>query len=497
MPRKSWFVLLLFAAGTLALYYPVLWNGFITDDYASLYRILVQKEIEHREMLRPWIDISFYFNYLISGLNPFGYYVFNFGIHVLTCFMVYSVALRLWWFSDRGRYAFAWTAGILFLLYPFHNEGVIWLSGRLSSMAALFGLLAIHFYFGISRPWNFILAALCWITGLFAYESIILLPLIILLMEAPEYYSDRLKLKRAAGAWFGAGVVYLLVRWTLAGSLFPGYGKGILANEKGNGYLIRAMKVLGRCFLPPMEDSKTLMILFTLAVILVIGGHVLIWRKIRELGRAGWSYVLLWGVILAALVPAIAFGVSTRTSEGDRLLYFPSIFLCLLLSADLFLFIEKKAIRLALLVVIGAASTLYINGNNRRWVLASQTAAGILDTVKAAPGRVVLVNAPDEWEGAYIFRNNFNPSLVINGIDTNKVIVTHFLMRMEYLGIDGMIKPVRRDSGLFIYPATRIVEEGDRFRVIDSATGSERVYDRRRDVLYYWDKIRLKRLILE
>ncbi|HEY6899532.1 MAG TPA: hypothetical protein VI233_02770 [Puia sp.] len=497
MIRKSWFVLLLFTAGTLALYYPVLWNGFFTDDYASLYRILVQKEIEHREMLRPWIDISFYSNYLFSGLNPFGYYVFNFAIHVLTCYMVYRVALRLRWFPDDRQYAFAWTAGILFLLYPFHNEGVIWLSGRLSSMAALFGLLAIYFYFGKRRPWNFILAAFCWIMGLLAYESIILLPLIILLMEAPEYYRDRLKLKRAVGAWFGAGIVYLLVRWTVAGTLFPGYGKGILANEKGNGFLIRTLKVLGRCFLPPMESSRTLMVLFALLVIVVAGVHVRGWRKNREQGQVRWGYGLLWGAFFVALVPAAAFGVSTRTSEGDRLLYFPSVFLCLLLSAGLFFFIEKRVIRLVLLVIIGAGSLLYINGNNRRWVFASQTAAGIFDTVKKAPGRVVLVNAPDEWEGAYIFRNNFNPSLVINGIDTGKVTVSHFLLRLEYLGAGEMIDPVKTDSGLFIYPVTRIVKDGERFRVIDLNTGAGQVYDRRTDALYYWDKIRLKRLILE
>ena len=499
MTRKSWFVLLLFAAATSALYYPVLRNGFLTDDYAALYRILVQKQILHREMLRSWIDISFYFNYLLSGLDPFGYYVFNFGVHVLTCYMVYRVALQLRLFTDSRRYAFAWTAGILFLLYPFHNESVIWLSGRLSSMAAVFGLVAIYFYFSTRRPWNFVLAALCWIAGLFAYESIILLPLIILLMGAPEYYRDRLKLKRAVAAWFGAGIVYLLIRWTMAGNLFPDYGKGMLVNEKGNGYLIRVVKVLGRCFLPPMEASRMLMILFVLLVMVVVGGHFLLWRKIRGLGQAKWVYLLLWGVFFVALAPAVAFGVSTRTSEGDRLLYFPSCFLCLLLSAGLFFFVGKRGIRLALLVVMGAGSVLYISANNRRWVFASQTATGILDTVKKAPGRVVLVNAPDEWEGAYIFRNNFNSSLVINGIDTSKVIVEHYLMRLEYLGVAGAIQPGSTDSGWIIYPGTRIVRGGrvDQFQVMGPDMRTRHVYDRRSDALYYWDKIRLKRLILE
>ena len=107
LPEKDWCVLLLFGLVTFALYFPVLGNGFITDDYAALYRILVEKRILYREMLRPLIDISFYFNYLYSGLHPLGYYLFNFCVHVLVGYMVYKVALRLPFFEDRRQFWFA------------------------------------------------------------------------------------------------------------------------------------------------------------------------------------------------------------------------------------------------------------------------------------------------------------------------------------------------------------------------------------------------------
>ncbi len=125
-----------------------------------------------------------------------------------------------------------------------------------------------------------------------------------------------------------------------------------------------------------------------------------------------------------------------------------------------------------------------------------------LDTLRSVPGRVLLVNAPDEWEGAYIFRNSFKSGLVVNGIDTNKVVVSHFLTRLEYLRVDGGIEPGRKDSSLFIYPATRIVQSSDGFRVIGSGDGFRVMgiadrFDVKADRVYYWNKYGWKQLILE
>jgi hypothetical protein len=128
------------------------------------------------------------------------------------------------------------------------------------------------------------------------------------------------------------------------------------------------------------------------------------------------------------------------------------------------------------------ASVVFNTGNNRRWVFASRAAESTLVMLRRAPGRVVLVNAPDEWEGAYIFRNNFNQGLVVNGIDTNKVRVHHFLTRLEYLRVKDRIGPVRKDSSIFIYPATWISLDSVRARV---------------DSVYYWDKYEWKPLILD
>ena len=75
--RKKTTVIFLFTAVGFVIYFPLLGNGFLSDDYDSLYRIYVQKRILYKEFLRPMIDISFYVNYLISGLSAWSYYLFN------------------------------------------------------------------------------------------------------------------------------------------------------------------------------------------------------------------------------------------------------------------------------------------------------------------------------------------------------------------------------------------------------------------------------------
>lgn len=477
--RQWWFVLAVFAAGTVLLYFPVLHNGFLTDDYAALYRITVQHHILYREFLRPLIDITFYFNYLLSGLNPAGYYIFNFVIHALTCYMVYRVALDLRLFDGAVRYQFAWVAGILFLVYPFHNEGIVWLSGRLSSMAAFCGLLAVHFNLTKRWPLDFLLAAICWLIGLFAYESIIVLPLILLVLRIPRY-GTAAKPVRDIVAWGAAAFVYMGLRCLIAGMLVPGYGSVGVSGSPAIDIVIRSGKVLGRCFLPPSERSGMFVVLTVIVLMAVVGLEVMVWRRMRAGGRQGGYYLLPGVALIVALLPAIIFGVSTRTSEGDRLLYFPSCWLCMLASVLLISLVRVVVVRGVVVATILAGSMLFIRQNNGHWVFASRTFETILDTIKdTRPVPIMLVNAPDEWEGAFIFRNNFYSALAVNGIDTSRVTVSHYLGRLEYLKVGDIIEPERQDSGLFIYPSTWIVWGRDRQKVI-----------------YYWDKVSWKRVIL-
>jgi hypothetical protein len=471
------------------LYFPVLGNAFLTDDYAALYRILVEKRILYRDMLRPLIDISFYLNYLISGLHPLGYYIFNFLVHAANCYLVYLVASRIVIFGDRRQQYFALLSGLAFALYPYHNEPVVWLSGRLSSMAAAAGLWAIYLSLSRKPPGNWIWPAFLWIAGLFAYESIIGLPLIILALR----FSNRKKFLREALIWAGAAVVWVVIHYGLAGSMLPDYGRNSLAKQDGGGLWTQALKVLGRCFLPPGDRPDRMTKAFAGIGVLLLAMNFILWlRKPSRAFRVGYGKLAI-AFLIALAVPAI-IGVSTRTSEGDRLLYFPSGFLCMLGVAALLQLTQKRFVWWAVCGCFWFAGALLIEANNNNWVTASGTAAAIIDSARGGD-RVVLVNLPDEWEGAYIFRNNVEQSMVINGIDTSTVLVNNLVMRPEYLQARFFAEERRHDT-VFVQPVTMMVRKGDTIAVENVRTGAHRILPYRGTRVYYWDKYGVKKIAL-
>jgi protein O-mannosyl-transferase len=486
-----------FALIALVLFYPILHNTFLSDDYDSLYRIAVERRILFREYFRPMIDISFYLNYLLSGLRPGSYYVFNLTVHVINVYLIFRLSLRMKLFDPREQEQFAFLSGMLFLIYPFHNEAVAWLSGRLSSMACLFALITLVLVTQDKLPrQGRLLAAICFLLGLLCYESILLLPLV---AEALQWHRGKAvnKIIRSLGLWTGVVAFYLLCRYFFSGVIFGDYGGRLVSLHPSAHGLSKYVKVLGRLLLPGTEHSGLLVVLVSVIGLLLLVLHLLASRigGLKQLRSTGYAKLVL-ALVLSLLIP-MAFGVSTRTSEGDRLLYFPSCFLCMLLAfMVLYLFRHPWPRRLALLLVSGYF-VFFLETNNRRWIEASRASEEILRTVKQSEARqICLINLPDELEGAFVFRNGFYKSLVINRVDTSKVIVANYLGRLDYLRVQGAIEPSPAvGDSIFIYPRTRIIQNnGGTTLVIASTPDSSWSLVRRESEVYFWNKERLVRL---
>ncbi|HLA59181.1 MAG TPA: hypothetical protein VK622_10490, partial [Puia sp.] len=221
--RNNITVTLLFTAIGFVIYMPLLGNGFLSDDYDSLYRIYIQKRILYKEFLRPMIDISFYFNYLISGLSAWSYYLFNIIVHIINALLVFRLAAGYTLFSKKDQRLFAFWSGLLFLIYPFHNESIAWLSGRLSSMACLFALISLIINSERKGKMAIILSALFFLFGLLSYESIIFLPAIIIMIQWLKGRSMK-NLFVQTGFWLLAISVYLSLRFLLSGEITGDYG---------------------------------------------------------------------------------------------------------------------------------------------------------------------------------------------------------------------------------------------------------------------------------
>ncbi|MBO9564579.1 MAG: hypothetical protein J7621_17510 [Niastella sp.] len=480
---------------SMLLYYPVLNNTFLSDDYDSLYRITIRKDILFKDFLRPLIDLSFYLNYSLSGLNAISFYIFNILIHAVNVWLLYRVALRFEIFDKRTQATFAGIVALLFLVYPFHSESIVWLSARLSSLACLCALIALHVMLGNWQPWKKRLVAfIVYFIGLHAYESILLLPLIIIAWQWRK--GQPWKKLMVEGVFWGAAILlYLVWRLLISGVVYNNYSEHVVNNQLIK-YLSLGLKTLGRSVLPPQENSQRMVVLFSVVTVAIGLVHYLLFRKMRAATTEGYRYLQLGIAFLIAILIPVLFGVSTRTTEGDRLLYFPSCFLCMMLGFLMMVLIRKSSYRWGIIILLSAGAIYLTIANNKRWEQASGLVEEVHEKIQQANGKkIVLINLPEEMEGAFVFRNGFYNSLLVYGVDTASVTVSHYLKRTEYLTIKDTI-PVNKENGrVFIYPATYLIDnQNGSFEVRGGQNEYLATVKKDDNIIYYWNNRELVKL---
>jgi len=135
---------------------------------------------------RPVVSYTFAVNYLIGGLEPFGYHLFNALIHLANSFLVYALiykTLRLpasTYREDAHWIAFLGT--IFFSLHPIQTGAVSYVSQRAEILASFFYLLGLLFFIkalldiSLRRHMFYAAGIICFLLGLGSKEIIITLP---------------------------------------------------------------------------------------------------------------------------------------------------------------------------------------------------------------------------------------------------------------------------------------------------------------------------------
>jgi len=149
------FILLLFVATGLLAYQNSFRDGFVFDD---IQHIVQNPRI--RQPWRPWevithssrpvVDLSLAVNDAIGGLDPWGYHVFNLGVHILAALTLYGVARRTL-VSETLRSRFGGAApflagaiSLIWLVHPLQTESVTYTIQRGESLMGLFFLLTLY-----------------------------------------------------------------------------------------------------------------------------------------------------------------------------------------------------------------------------------------------------------------------------------------------------------------------------------------------------------------
>lgn len=465
-----------------------LWHHtFLSDDFQVIYRVATTHQVFYQGFFRPLSDLSILLNYWVGGFNPFGYFLFNLSVHISCSFLLYrlvQVTRSLWGISHP---AFPVLSGALFLVYPYHGEALFWVVGRGASLATLFGLCLLHI--SLSKhplAWRLILVSVLYFIGMGAYETLLPLPLLLL---GIHYF-----LTKESFAWKSWLVVlgltlavHLLVRRLSAGAILGDYAAAIFSHDVHR-YFGNLFRILARLYVPPMVSTPHF--LATVAVVAVLLGIGFYRYRVVQ-GRGGDrqpALLRLMFLLCVSLIVPVTFAVSTHTSESDRLLYFPSVWACLLLSVLVCGISRSNYFQGVAWVLLLSTSVYLLQHNFSHWRRAADTTTFILETIQKeqATGRkTVWVNLPGEDQGAYIFRHGFEEALLMKGLDTGQVKSLNIVDKKAFS--EAELVPVIDERGLHLPPAYWVTRVAPQEAIIQDGQGKVLRVDPRETTIWYWN----------
>ena len=341
---------------TVAAYWPALHAGFIwnDDDYVTKNQALhdlaglrdIWFKIGPIPPYYPLVQTTFWLEYLVWGLNPFGYHLTNVLVHALAAVLLWRV---LRWLQIPG----AWLAAALFALHPVHVESVAWIAQRKNGLSAVFYLAGALTYLrftqlkdaGVSgrRPWYFF-ALLLFAAALLSERISASLPAALLLTrwwkKARIRWSDFLPL--APFFLLGAASV-LVTTWLekhqlraegmMAFLTFP--QRFLLAGRALWFYIAKLLWPSRLTFIYPYLDlnvKQWWQWLFPIAAVAVVAA---LWFARRRIGRAPVVAVLFFAGTLFPVLGFLNVHPIGYSYVADHFQYLASIGLIALAAAGL------------------------------------------------------------------------------------------------------------------------------------------------------------------
>ena len=442
---KSWrqFAIpgLFLVAGFIA-YSTVINSWFLSDDFAQIGRVLagdlsVVWGKEHGGFFRPLFILSYLIDAKIWGARPFGFHFTNVAFHSLNAFLTFILSLRLvenLKLTAGTRRMIAIGAGALFLLHPSHTEAVSWISGRADVLATFFCLASLLFYLAYARSKLTSLLALsllCFTFALTAKESAICLPFLVVVIELftrhmPKEKKTLRRFLTVMAIYFSILLVFVAVRSVFIGSLVGGYGASQHLNFSPTWLRDRLLEASVRSVMPalPAQLSWFLFkplqsrafILFSLACTGLVALAIILrrrWYQPSDRKQQNGFLIALVTLFLFSLLPVINLRLTLYSTLGERFLYLPSVFSCLLMAYLAALLLRKQRLWLLILICVLGFYAVRLNQTNRSWSEAAKLSRSITDELvdSATHDRLLILNAPDNIRGVPVFHNGLPEAL--------------------------------------------------------------------------------------
>jgi hypothetical protein len=133
----------------------------------------------------------------------------------------------------------------------------------------------------------------------------------------------------------------------------------------------------------------------------------------------------------------------------------------------------------------------FLQINNWNWRHASKITRAVITEIKgiaAAGNKVMLVNLPGEYRGAYIFRNSFDGVKFLTGIENAQIQAANYLSHAEYFSTPDPLVPITSGGVVCFGPAACL--SGKQLVVLRSKPNerADTISIGNSVQIWYWDK---------
>ncbi|MDO8743495.1 MAG: tetratricopeptide repeat protein [Candidatus Brocadiaceae bacterium] len=347
--------LILFALITVLpvlIYLNSLGNTFVYDDYLTITNNYFIREwrylsaffsqkyfaISNELTYRPIVTLSYFVDYALWQLRPWGYHLTNLIIHTLNVYLVYFTAYHL--FKNRIT---AFISCLLFSVHPIFSEAVNAVSYREDLLSASFLLVAFILFIQYNKSTNrryfiiwYALSLLTYLLAMLSKETAFVLPFLILSYELifqknhiVNLHNRTRRLVANYAGYLAIGGFYLFLRFYLfhnSGESVGYPGNSVFVNfimmTKVLGYYVKLLFIpvpLNADYIVPLTFSPA-DAAFVISITLLIITAILLIKKCRL--SSIWTFSTIW--FFVTLLPVLNI-IPINNIIAERYLYIPGI----------------------------------------------------------------------------------------------------------------------------------------------------------------------------
>ncbi len=159
-------------------------------------------------------------------------------------------------------------------------------------------------------------------------------------------------------------------------------------------------------------------------------GLLLYRARKRFAGAQGLLIVMLALAFIVSLLPVVTMDISVVNTEGERLVYLPSAFTAAIFAMALPLLFRRTGVVVAIAAFCIVVESATLCRVNHRWITAAQMTKAIARQIsRYDPSTTAIVNLPDNYRGAYVFRTGlFDAATTFEGKKADiryQILCTH------------------------------------------------------------------------